>query len=556
VSDGQEHSFLRELFGEKPGRSLFLQLWTKADKRTHYFTTADKAAEFAVEHPRDVYVAVSLASKKYGNHRRAPAAESAGIAGVWADIDINGGPENKTGAAPDVDAAEELAFSILTPTLVVNSGYGLQAWWLFEDGPWYLRSDEDREQAARVAAGWIQLIRQRAEKMGFGIDATQDLARLLRIPGSVNCKGGLEAPVAHHFEDDWEGQRHSLQSIVELTRDAAPATAVRAALDGLVGEFDVRPEAEPSYSKMNAALTNSPNFRKTWEHTRRDRAADDWSLSEWDLSLASQAAFLDWTDQEIADLIIAHRRKYNDVDKALRPDYLRATIAKARRERRTKEAESEVDTHLENLAAMAQDEAPEPAAVMAEFNGVINSPRLKVRELIQDGEDHKNVRYRLIVDPGSREVPIGPASILFNPDAFREAFGVATGHVVMPVKRAEWLAALQALLNVRTVNVAADDTPEGVVIEWLSRYLGERMLRDQTEAARRREPFEKEGHIYVFASSFATFVNRSLGRRIGEADLKQMLKAAGFSTKTISFHTEAGKATSRSYYSAPREVVE
>lgn len=554
----QHRAFFEELFGENPGRDRFVQLWTKADKTTHYFPTSKQAGEFAEKHPRDLYVGVSLARKKYGPRHRAPAAESAGIAGVWADIDVNGGPENKTGAAPTLEVAAELAFSVLEPTLLVHSGYGLQGWWLFEEGPWFFETREEREQGARMAAGWIALHRQRAQALGFGIDATQDLARLLRVPGTLNCKGGQEAPCEHLYAPtEWEGTRHSRETLMSLALEAGPtAVAVRDTLEGIVGDFEVDPKAEPSYSKMAAAMANNPTFAKTWNHERRDRTVEGWSLSEYDLSLASMAAHMEWSDQEIADLIIAHRRAQGDVEKALRPDYLRSTIKAARRERQASDQEKKTEAALENLAVMGMQEVPDPDAVMAAFNEVINSKRLKVRELIQDGDDPKQARYRLIIEPGGKEVPIGPAQVLFNPDAFREAFGVVTGHVVMPVKRGEWLAALQALLNVRQVHVASDDTPKGQVTEWLGRYLGERMLTDQTEAARRREPFEKEGNVYVFAASFATFVNRSLGRRISEADLKQMLKSAGFQTKTISFVKTNGAPTSASYYTAPHEVIE
>jgi len=88
----------------------------------------------------------------------------------------------------------------------------------------------------------------------------------------------------------------------------------------------VRPDAEPPAEKMAALLANAITFRRTWEH-RRDRR---WSLSEYDLSLASFAAAVGWSDQEIADLIVAHRRKYGETRKGLRVDYLRRTIAKAR----------------------------------------------------------------------------------------------------------------------------------------------------------------------------------------------------------------------------------
>ena len=554
-----QHDFLQALFGENPGKDLYFQLWTKADKKTHYFPTANQAAKFAASKPDDLYVAVSLAPKKYGPARRAPAVESAGIPGVWADIDVNGGPEGKTGAADSKEIAEKLAFCDLEPTIIVDSGYGLQAWWLFEDGPWLFNNDdEERAKAARMATGWIALVRSRAREMGFGIDATQDLARLLRVPGTFNCKGGTKAPCTFFYgPDDWLGPRHPREHILELALSAAPeATAVRETLEGLVGEFEIKPDAEVPFGKMNAALKNYPMFDKTWNHTRKDRVVENWSMSEWDLSLASLAAHLGWTDQEIADLIVAHRREHGDVEKALRPDYIRGTLAKARRERVATARENKVEQHLDNLEAHGQQGTNDPDAVMADFNGVVDAPNFTVKELIQDGEDPKQTRYRLIIEPGGREISIGPIDVLFDPDQFAKAIATQTRHVMPTVKRDRWRNALQGLMNVCRVTVSDDDTPQGIVIEWLGRYVGERLLKDQTEAARRREPFEKDEQVYVFAASFHTFVTRSIGNQVNPPDLKQMLKSAGFEQHTVSFHAESGRPTSRSYYRAPKDVIE
>src|SRR4051812_35139099 len=111
-------------------------MWCKGDKSTHYCSSYTEAAKYVKGRPTDWYVSVSLASRNYGINKRAPARESAGIVGLWADIDVNGGPENKKNAAPTLEAAMELASAVLEPTLTITSGYGLQAWWLFEDGPW------------------------------------------------------------------------------------------------------------------------------------------------------------------------------------------------------------------------------------------------------------------------------------------------------------------------------------------------------------------------------------------------------------------------------------
>lgn len=553
-----QSKFFQDLFGEKPSGGLFIQVWTKGDKQNHYFDSATAAGQFAAAHPRDVYTGVSLSPKNFGPRRRCGAAQSAGIAGVWADIDVAGGPlGNDEGKAPDFAAAEQLAFSILEPTLCVNSGYGLQAWWLFDDGPWFFGDGRaERERGAAVAAGWIALLREKAQTLGFDLDAVQDLARLMRVPGTLNCKGGKEAPVGHVYEPSL-GPRHSRETITKLALDAKPAaTTVREVLEGLVGEFEIDPRAQPPYDRMQVAGANNPLFIKTLEHTRRERSIENWSLSEYDLSLASMAVQMGWSDQEIVDLLIFHRKKHGEPEKALREDYLRKTLGRARRQGEATKAEKRVDDALQNLAAMGKQAESDPDAVMEAFNDVIGSDKLKVMELIQDGDDPRQARYRIIVEPGAVEVPIGAPSTLFNPDAFREAFGVVTGHVMPLVKKAAWLEALQALLNVRQVHIADDDTIRGQVVEWMGKYVGERMLPDPAEAIRRREPFERDGSIFVFAASFHTFVTRSVGRRVSEADLKMMLKQSGFAPKPVSFRTESGSSTSRSYYCAPKGVLD
>jgi hypothetical protein len=161
----------------------------------------------------------------------------------------------------------------------------------------------------------------------------------------------------------------------------------------------------------------------------------------------------------------------------------------------------------------------------------------------------------MVLDTGT-VVPIGPPRTLLSPDDFREALMTTTRHVLPMVKRKDWLPAVQALLKVAKVSVAEDDTRHGQVIEWLTVYLRERLTSDKAEAVARREPFEEDGHIYVYAASFTTFVNRQLGRRITDPDVKGYLRAAGFTTKTVTYRpAESETNTSRSYYHAPKEVL-
>ena len=78
---------------------------------------------------KNVYVAVSLAVAPGLHDTRIQSANSAGIFGLWADLDIaDPDVHKKWNLPPTVDAALELlTMCDLDPTLIVHSGHGLQS---------------------------------------------------------------------------------------------------------------------------------------------------------------------------------------------------------------------------------------------------------------------------------------------------------------------------------------------------------------------------------------------------------------------------------------------
>jgi putative DNA primase/helicase len=86
-------------------------------------------------------------------------------------------------------------------------------------------------------------------------------------------------------------------------------------------------DAEPPKDKLKALLKKKKEFRSTWMHKNKKLK----SLSDYDWRLALIAYEEGWSDQEIADLIIAFRREKGDdkdLKKALRRDYISGTISK------------------------------------------------------------------------------------------------------------------------------------------------------------------------------------------------------------------------------------
>lgn len=185
MTDAQR--FLETLWGQRPPG--YVQIWRLADRRSWYFRNCAAAAAYC-EGEVDVYTCVALAGRAYGPYKRAKANQTVALAGLWLDIDVNGGPDDKQGAAPDIDAAMELAHRHRDPTMIVNSGHGLHAWWLFDE-PWHFQNMDDQAAAATASAQWYHL----HQPDGWKVDPAHDLARLLRVPGTYNGKGGGQVPV-------------------------------------------------------------------------------------------------------------------------------------------------------------------------------------------------------------------------------------------------------------------------------------------------------------------------------------------------------------------------
>ena len=135
--------FVEAVYGRLPD-GLWGYLWDLQGKRTYGFSRAAAAAKIAARHAarRDVYCALALSTEKPGSRHRITNDEADGLVGLAADIDIAGpGHSGDKTYPPDEDAALALVGKLpLPPTIVVHSGGGLHAWWLFHE-PWVFDGD-------------------------------------------------------------------------------------------------------------------------------------------------------------------------------------------------------------------------------------------------------------------------------------------------------------------------------------------------------------------------------------------------------------------------------
>lgn len=123
--------------------------------------------------PTDVYVGVNI-SEEVDPKRRATNKDIKSVLGVAADLDV------KEGGFRDTEQILDLLRGLeIWPTCVVESGSGgVHAWWRFTEP---VTPDAGKELMSR----WWSHLNLQASQVGASVDKLTDIARMLRLPGSL-----------------------------------------------------------------------------------------------------------------------------------------------------------------------------------------------------------------------------------------------------------------------------------------------------------------------------------------------------------------------------------
>ena len=190
--------WLRLLYGEAPG---YISAVTIADGvvRSTFFGTDDldaAAVHLAGEaaHANTFVSCCTLAEHPTPGHRGG-ADDMLAMPGVWCDLDVLAGrhhkwhdPEGIITLPATVDDALNLTDDLgLKPTAVVLSGGGAYAWWLF-NSPLIFATKAERDEGDRLSRAFNMTLIELGRRRGWHVDNTSDLARVLRVPGTVNRK--------------------------------------------------------------------------------------------------------------------------------------------------------------------------------------------------------------------------------------------------------------------------------------------------------------------------------------------------------------------------------
>jgi hypothetical protein len=556
----QTSTFFESLLGHAPGE-LHSLLWTLQDKRSTWVSLNPDhdggpelvagQARMLAESGKDVYVAVSLAAQQGMHDSRIKSANAAGIMGLWADIDIaTPDVHKKWNLPPDIDSAMALLHSAqVEPTLIVHSGHGLQAWWLFKEF-WAFESEEDRLGAGGLAQRWNNTLQYRAAEKQWVVDSTFDLARVMRVPGTLNRKGSPVVPVRLLHTT---GPRYNPDDIEPYCVDASflQQRGLSPSRSYQPDEFEISDANKLDFERFQALRDNLPTFEATWDMKRKDFT--DQSPSSYDLSLATQAAGAGWSDKEIAALILAFRRNHKlDVSKALRTDYIRRTLSRARdgiARDQSAEALDEVGEALDEAKASGDPDRTRDARRSA-LDVIGQQLGMEVLHFIKYLSDPPQFA---VVTP-TATIPLGGSDGILVWAKFKAAVWESVGHQIERFKPSEWDRVTRLIPRAwEEQDVGAEATERGEVAAWLAQYLSQRPPVDTLEEAASSEyPFNDEnGRVVLFGPAFRRWLYLTYQERVTNKELGRRLRAFGCEPDKLNVADQTGKRTTRGIWRLP-----
>lgn len=551
-------AMLARIFGDVP-TGYHVVLFRLNPARSVSFQDIDRAAGDAAGES-NVWVHVGLTKKVFHGGDRPEALEIDAISGMWADLDVAHPVHKKPGLPPDEEAALSVVKAMgLKPGLIIRSGHGLQAWWPFPE-PWTFENAAERRRARILARAWAITLRERAKRLGFTVDMVSDISRVLRMAGSVNDKRHIE-PSAMPMPVtilEQSGATVSEDDIVGVLLDGAWDQAERdidqkkSSSDAVnYGDLILDPAAEPPWQKLDLLRELEPRADHAWRRKRTKRS-EDWSASEWDQSLAAYAAQADWSRQEIANLLIASRRKHGDNLKTDRQDYYGMTIDKATAGREEQEAVREAVAEMSRAQDEDRPETERPDILAT----ICKAVRVELTRVTRSRSEPPV--FGIETPHGNGQ--LGNVESIVSNRKFRLKVAEITNRIPRKLKDDEWEPLAQALLQVAEIeDLGVETTLAGKAETLVSVYLGNHSRQLWTEMSEkafgvlpiRQEPFvDERGATCIFLSGFKTWLAEHQHEQMTRTEISTMLRAWGANVASMHFLVN-GKRTTRSVWRLP-----
>lgn len=530
-------TFLKTLLGDEIEEGYFL-IWTAPDKKSHWFQDPEEAVQFveSADQNKHIYFGIGISPQDYGPSRRCNAKDIKALTCVGVDLDI--AHHTKSGKAyfDSKDEARQFLHSTLSeqfqPTVIIDSGHGLIPLWIFNE-PWELASNKEKNRAASFLRRFVYTMRYYATLRGRDIDATNDLSRIYRLPGTWNCKdknNPVQTRIYEETDELFNPDDFDFWLMDPPHED--PATRTDEQTQNYFSLTIDETREEPQ-ERIRILKDTDELFKETWNMTRKDMKGQ--SLSQFDMALANIAVKYDVPDQEIADMIITFRRKNGstkkDIEKAHRVSYLSRTIQKAKAMIGWNNADDELDAaHVQLKQHEENSEIPKPNKdkIIDKLQLVLGCPIERVLRYPGDKST-----YEIFLNDG-RRLYLGTIEHMIEQGKLRKQLADNLQIYLPRYKTDVWDKYAELLLKlVVEEETSLDATTEGQIFQFVRQYVGETQLQEDPKfAGLYKQPFKKKGHTYIFLDKFVEWLGQY---KIDRSDLWRTLRRLGSETKVHKF---------------------
>lgn len=229
VTNTTHQPFLERLFDADIGNdwlNLFTVDFRNGQRSVIWRQNPAELDDIADDLPHaNVWFSAATRRQRADNGRRGGNKDCRLIPALWVDIDIAGPnhPDNDRLPANIDDAHKLLASYPMPPTVIVNTGGGIQAWWKLAE-PLDLDTDGDG-----LLDRWRATWQANADQLGWHIDNVFDPARIMRLPGSWNHKTQppQHVTITHASWDTTYGHDDIDQWLIEPATTPTPAVNER-----------------------------------------------------------------------------------------------------------------------------------------------------------------------------------------------------------------------------------------------------------------------------------------------------------------------------------------
>jgi hypothetical protein len=542
VAAQETRDFLDALYGCEVSQDSQIVVWAKQSGSRWCPSIDDAVAAVSRLTPHeDAYFGVQLQSPELVRERveetqgsvptdlrsyRGYASTVAAMPGLWVDLDVAGAGHRKNGLPESIeDALAFLGDFGFAPSVTVQSGGGVHLYWLFEE-PWIMEDDEERGLAAALIRRWQERIRK---VCGYTVDATHDLSRVLRPPGTVNTKYGSEVSA-----EILSGLRYAKEDLIAYVEDGGSLGMVS---DPVIVDPPARVRVEesvqPPLEKLLDLLNLHPQFAATWRRERTDLP----SQSEYDMSLATMTAKFGWTPDEIASLIIAHRKQGGEPLKLDRPRYYQMTIAKAMAANATVIAHDRLSERVDAIESGEASVDDERTGLYTDLSAMIGVHIIRIIRYVADPP-----QFRLVMEEGS--IDLGGAETILTSSKFRVKVAGLSKRLIGRFTGQQWDPIAQAILRAaEDEDLGADSSPEGLVGEWMGEYLAQhRPETDRDQAVALKLPYwpgDEPGPL-IFLGALQQWLAFFRAEKLSRKQLGVFLRSAGCHPRALGYNTEEG----------------